>query len=447
MFKKTCKQNISTSKRFPIFRHIPIVLTTLVVILAVAVLVIQSCGLRLRNLSAAPIVDPEATPETKALFLNLWTLARSNYTLFGHQDDLAYGVGWRAEPGRSDVFEALEYLDPPRSAGSYPAVYGFEVGHIELGDENNLDGVDFDDIRNRILEGYHRGGVITISWHMDNPVTGGNVYDTGDPDDPDTWAVPRILPGGSHHLLYVNWLNRFADFMFSLRSGPTPWNPEEHLVPVIFRPFHEHQRPGGVFWWSLAAEWQFIELWRFTVNYLRDSRELHNLLYAFSPDARILRGRDFYTGLFPDSIAFNNAYLYGYPGDRYVDIFGMDNYDDPGRGRQAAFEQSMYYLTELANNRSDLKIPAMTETGLLGISYRGVPDDDWWTTFLARSIFGAHTTHGQPAYALVWSNGDDEHFYAPYRGQSSAEDFKKFRDNHHILFEDELPYSLYEWPH
>jgi mannan endo-1,4-beta-mannosidase len=37
--------------------------------------------------------------------------------MFGHQDDLAYGVGWKYEPGRSDIKDVT---------GDYPAVYGFE---------------------------------------------------------------------------------------------------------------------------------------------------------------------------------------------------------------------------------------------------------------------------------------------------------------------------------
>lgn len=58
--------------------------------------------------------DPKATPETRALFRNLHCLT-PRAILYGHQDDLAYGVSWWAEPGRSDVREVT---------GAYPAVYG-----------------------------------------------------------------------------------------------------------------------------------------------------------------------------------------------------------------------------------------------------------------------------------------------------------------------------------
>ena len=128
------------------------------------------------------LVDPHATPETRALFGSLRRLA-GKALLFGHQDDLAYGVHWFGEPGRSDVKE---------TAGSYPAVYGWDVGGLERDAGANLDAVAFERQRGWIAEGYGRGGVITLSWHMRNPVTGGNAWDT-------TQAVAAILPGGAQH--------------------------------------------------------------------------------------------------------------------------------------------------------------------------------------------------------------------------------------------------------
>src|SRR5215208_4451585 len=79
---------------------------------------------------AAGPIDGRATAETRALYFNLRRLARE-HVLFGHQDDLAYGYDWVAEPGRSDVLE---------SSGSYPAVYGWEVSGLETSSSRNIDG-------------------------------------------------------------------------------------------------------------------------------------------------------------------------------------------------------------------------------------------------------------------------------------------------------------------
>ena len=68
-------------------------------------------------------------------------------------------------PGRSDIRDIT---------GEYPAVYGFDLGRIELGWKVNLDSVPFDKTRQYIQEAYERGGIITLSWHLNNPLTGGN---------------------------------------------------------------------------------------------------------------------------------------------------------------------------------------------------------------------------------------------------------------------------------
>ena len=80
----------------------------------------------------------------------------------GHQDDPFYGIGWAYEDGKSDV---------KMTVGDYPAVMGFELGGIELGDEKNLDSVPFTRIHDELLAHVKRGGVVTVSWHPRNPMT------------------------------------------------------------------------------------------------------------------------------------------------------------------------------------------------------------------------------------------------------------------------------------
>src|SRR5215211_3739957 len=163
-------------------------------------------------------IDAKATAETRALFFNLRRLARK-HVLFGHQDDLAYGYDWVAQPGRSDVRE---------SSGSYPAVYGWEVSGLETSSPKNIDGVDFERMRGWIAEGYRRGGVITISWHLDNPLTGRNAWDT-------TSAVAAVLPGGARHEQFKGSLDRVATFLGSLRGPGRSTGSATTPIPVIFR--------------------------------------------------------------------------------------------------------------------------------------------------------------------------------------------------------------------
>ncbi len=140
--------------------------------------------------------DTLATAETRALYQNLYQLIGKNI-LFGHQDDPCYGVGWKYINGRSDIRDIT---------GEYPAVFGFDLGRIELSQSYNLDSVPFEKTRFYIGEAYARGAVITLSWHLNNPLTGGNAWDNK------PGAVAAVLPGGVKNALYTIWLDGLLIF-------------------------------------------------------------------------------------------------------------------------------------------------------------------------------------------------------------------------------------------
>ena len=61
----------------------------------------------------------------------LQTLQQRGY-MMGHQDDPFYGLTWEYQSDSSDVKNVC---------GDYPAVMGFDLGGIEMGDAKNLDSV------------------------------------------------------------------------------------------------------------------------------------------------------------------------------------------------------------------------------------------------------------------------------------------------------------------
>src|SRR5271154_2044188 len=73
-------------------------------------------------------VDKKASKETINLYHNLKKLVGRGI-MFGHQDDLAYGVGWKYVQGKSDIRDVT---------GDYPALYGWELGRIELDHPVNI---------------------------------------------------------------------------------------------------------------------------------------------------------------------------------------------------------------------------------------------------------------------------------------------------------------------
>ena len=338
--------------------------------------------------------DKQASPETVRLYNNLKKTAAKGW-FFGHQDDLAYGVHWKYISGNSDIKEV---------AGDYPGVYGWELGHLELDSPVNLDGVPFDAMRQFIAAGYERGGVITISWHFTNPLTGKSAWDAV------PGSVAAILPTGAKHNLYKQWLDKLAFFMQSLKGK------QGEAIPVIFRPFHELN--GSWFWWgkNFCTPAELKQLYQFTVTYLRDIKKVHNLLYAFNTDR------------------FANAgeYLERYPGDEWVDVLGFDIYQRNNDNAQfiKELDSSLGILEQLATAKH--KIAALTEFG-----YGALPDSTWWTKVLLPAI-GAHKI----AYALAWRNAglknDGKYeYYVPFKGEASAPDFRLLYNNPRTLFERE----------
>lgn len=341
---------------------------------------------------------PTRTPEAEKLLANLKTIPQKGY-MFGHHDDTNYGIGWEFEEGRSDVQSVC---------GDYPGVISFDLGHVELGDSVTLDKVPFDKVRKEIINQYNRGGMVSLSWHLDNPMTDGDSWDVSD-----TTVVASILPGGDKHEKFMGWMGRLADFLNSLQTA------DGTKVPVLFRPWHEHT--GSWFWWGrkLCSTEQYKALWRMTYDFLQ-KEEANHVLYAYSPGTE-----------FTDS----TSYLERYPGDDIIDLVGFDTYQSASRDFYVEkARKALGILTEVAKAHD--KAMALTETG-----FEGVKDPMWWTGTLAEVLEGYPVS-----YVLVWRNAREKvtHFYAPYPGQESANDFVTFYNDSTTLFAADVKEILYK---
>jgi mannan endo-1,4-beta-mannosidase len=327
----------------------------------------------------------------------LLELSKGPRFALGHQDTTAYGVGWTEQADRSDVKSLC---------GSHVAVYGWDIFGIEKDRPKNGDGVDFEHMRRLIAEAHRRGGINTISWHVDNPASGGNAWDQ-------KRAVHEILPGRRLHALYQGYLDRVANFLASLQGDAG------ELIPIIFRPFHEHT--GSWFWWggahTNAAD--YIALWRYTVDYLRVERGLENLLIAFSPGG--------------GEVHKDADYLYRYPGDVYVDVFGIDQY----YGNNGA---ELVRVAEIVVRNAEArgKIPAVTEFGARGgLNGKGIGDD--WINASFIEPLRKSPVASRIAYALAWRNASAEHCFLPYPGHAGAEKFRAICTDSQVVLADDLP--------
>ena len=343
-------------------------------------------------------IDKKATKETRNLYYNLNTISK-NHILFGHQHALEYGHGWSNEPDRSDVKSVV---------GSHPAVVGIDFSGFSGQSKEKIE-IEKERLKKNVIATYERGGITTVAWHFNNPASGGGFYWK---DSVSVASMSLIKEGGSHHEQYKEILKTIADFANSVKAK------DGTLAPMIFRPFHEFD--GDWFWWGkkYTSREDFIAVWQFTVSYLRDTLGVHNFIYGYSPDNRFISEEE---------------YLERYPGDNFVDLFGMDDYGNFGRDGKYDLEaaaKKLKIISDVAIKKK--KLAAFTETGL-----ESIPNTTWWTETLLKVLKSEKL---ELAYVLVWRNDirSPTHYYAPYPGQVSVPDFIKFYDDPYTLFEKDV---------
>lgn len=367
-----------------------------IILITLSILELYSC--KNDNAIMKHPIDSKATTETVELYNFLFNTMDKGIML-AHQDALAYGHDWYKEDGRSDVKDIT---------GDYPAVIGWELGHLELGHAYNLDSVYFSDMKKYIKDTYRRGGITTMSWHGDNIVTGNNAWDC----KLDT-VVKSVLPGAENHVKFLTWLDNLAAFFLDLKDD------QGKLIPVVLRLYHEHT--GDWFWWcsKQCTPDEYKEMWKMTVNYLKETKGVHNLLYAYSPIA----------------VKDEAEFLERYPGDDYVDVIGFDAYvqvDNP--------EGLNIYKEQMKNNiditlsyaEKSGKLPTISETGMESIG------DSTYFTQIVYPLLKDRKLSWVLFWRNAWESDKPHHFYLPFVGHPAATNFLEFTNNEDILMNNDI---------
>jgi len=342
------------------------------------------------------LADPDATPETKALYSNLWAIREKGW-MFGHQNDLLSGRTWREKDGGSDTRDVC---------GDYPAVYGVDVAAFM---DERKDTADNPRKRKTIVEAYDRGMVVMACMHLNNPLTGGTSWISRDSDPRKTETVAQILTAGSEaRVTFDRWLDNLAKLAESLVGS------DGVQIPLICRPFHEHGHEWS--WWgntSCTAD-QYTALWRYFVDGLKE-RGVHTFIYAISP-------------------AMNNAktdddFLFRWPGDGYVDFIGMDCYQGINNN---VFTQNLKCLRRVSEAKK--KPAGVTETGVQGFTA-----EDYWITNIAAPMAGRNMS-----MLVTWTNeydpmGQYDVYFSVFKGHPSEESFRAMYDREDTFFCGDLP--------
>ncbi|MDN4526664.1 glycosyl hydrolase [Fictibacillus fluitans] len=361
-------------------------------------------------------VDQHATNHTKSLFEYLEN-TRGKRVLFGHQHSIDEGLTLTGTGKmESDVKNAV---------GDFPAVFGWDTLSLEGKEKPGVFGDEKKSRKNLITSMqlvHKKGGILALSSHMPNFVTSGSFNDTAGS------VVEHILPGGDKNKEFNTFLDNIAKFANGLKDD------HGQLIPVLFRPFHEQN--GGWFWWGAKTTTtaQYKEIYRYTVEYLRDKKGVHNFLYVYSPN-----------GTFGGS---ENSYLTTYPGDDYVDVLGMDQYDSQGNPGSQQFLTNLVGDLAMISKMADKKgkVATFSEFGYSpqGMKVSGNGDLHWFTK-ITNSI-KADPDARRIAYMQTWANfGLNGNLFVPYRDAPNSlgshellPDFVNFYKDPYTLFLNEV---------
>ncbi|TYP71312.1 glycosyl hydrolase [Paenibacillus methanolicus] len=257
---------------------------------------------------------------------------------------------------------STQQLEELRTAtGQHPGIFGcdYGAGWASASDPTTLINYDC----NSGLKSYAAaGGLATVNVHYPSPgvATGGNLNtklaNFGDLLNPSTDTGAR----------WRAYLDKTAVGLQDLENAG---------VTVLWRPFHEMN--GDWFWWGNQDAAAFKNAWIQMYNYFTVTKGLDNLIWIYAPD--FSRGN-------------RTAY---YPGANYVDIVGLDAYDDNPASSVTGYDE----LVALG------KPFAFTEIG----------PDSQGTFDYAKWINAIKTNFPKTVYFFAWNDG-----WAPHRNQNAS---------------------------
>ena len=403
---------------------------------------ITANGKKVSTSTEVKLVDDKAASSVAQLYAYLEAVGKSDSVLYGHQNDTFHKAGSKD----------LTNSDTKDVTGSIAAVLGIDTLSL-TGNEfpGNLKDQHSKKLNNaeRIVEcakvtrkAAEEGAIVTLSAHMPNFTLmadrsenkkgadgtldwkNANFYSIDNNKD-GSWVtdgdvVTKIMPGGELNYMFNAYLDMIAAYAKEVGDD----------VPIMFRPFHENT--GSWFWWGAAfcdAE-EYKNLYKYTVEYLRDHKDVHNMLYVYGP------------GTESESVS---EYGVRYPGDDYVDMVGFDTYHSypkVGDNFIDKFKAQLKIVGDFAKEHH--KLFAVTETGISNgnevLLKAGNERKDWYNEIIEA------VAPTEASYFLLWANFTDNAHYTPYvlskngdtlTGHEMLDGFINFYNNKKSVFAKE----------
>ena len=283
-----------------------------------------------------------------------------------------------------------------KHTGKWPALNFFDFIHLPFSPSNWIDYSNITEVYN-----WHKnGGIVGCMWHWNMPTNDGQDWacTPGTGNKETGFDVRKIFePESAEYKQMMNDIDKVASTLKKLK---------QRKIPVLWRPLHE--AGGQWFWWGLDAE-ACNELWRVMYNRFHEAG-LNNLIWVWTSAA-----------------AWNRPYSEGYkwyPGDEYVDIVGIDIYNNSSA--------SNIYSTcyKMLRKKSPDKLIALTECGSLA------PISQQWKA-------GARWLYFAPWYDYERTNNtSSEAFKSTEHQHCNVEWWNDAFSNDYVLTRDEFKRDL-----
>ena len=270
-----------------------------------------------------------------------------------------------------------------KHTGKWPALNFFDFIHLPFSPSNWIDYSNITEVYN-----WHKnGGIVGCMWHWNMPTNDGQDWTCtpGTGNKETGFDVRKIFePESAEYKQMMNDIDKVASTLKKLK---------QRKIPVLWRPLHE--AGGQWFWWGLDAE------------------APDNLLMPF--------------WVWTSAAAWNRPYSEGYkwyPGDEYVDIVGIDIYNNSSA--------SNIYSTcyKMLRKKSPDKLIALTECGSLA------PISQQWKA-------GARWLYFAPWYDYERTNNtSSEAFKSTEHQHCNVEWWNDAFSNDYVLTRDEFKRDL-----
>lgn len=360
------------------------------------------------------LVDKDASGNVKVIYSYLEAVGKSESVIFGHQNDTWHKAGSKnlSNSDSKDVFGSISGVVGIDTLSLTGDEYSARRYNKEIGDTKFPETAEGNVLAAAALtnKNIKEGAIITLSAHMPNFSSvkeDDNYNEDMDPtyaqydfsgystDKLDGDVMNEILPGGLYNKQYRAYLDMVAVYANNVDGT------------ILFRPFHENT--NNYYWWGSAFcdKQTYQNVWQYTVEYLRDEKDVHNFLYVYSAGSRM------------KDVA---EYEESYPGDAYVDIVGFDMYnqspqEDNEKKWFVQFGNQLALVQQVATAHN--KLLAVTETGITNnregndiqtaLLKQGNKHLEWYQVMLDT------VSKSNASFFLVWTNlAENNGFYTPF---------------------------------